>query len=84
MIAGPSLDCLESDVLIRIARHRQAQNTAGTLPVSIFVTFAALTVGMIIGWAQQSQRNVEPQGSEAIVLADEARLEPSVLLAAAQ
>jgi hypothetical protein len=75
-----SLDRLELDVLARITRHREDQNDPGTLPAGLTLAVAALSVGMLIGWSQ-SQRAVSDPASERIVLADEARLAPSTLLA---
>ena len=75
-----ALDHLELDVLARIARHREDQSDPETLPTGLTLAIAALSVGMVIGWTQ-SQRAVSDPASETIVLADEARLAPSTLLA---
>jgi hypothetical protein len=81
--APNSLDRLESDVLARMARHREARSSAGTLPTGLALAALALSVGMLIGW-NESQRVTTSRGSESIVLADDARLAPSELLASAR
>lgn len=75
-----SLNDLESTVLARIARHREEQLDAGTLPTGVALAAVALTVGMVIGW-NQSRQLTSPHGSETMLLADDARLAPSSLLA---
>ena len=78
-----SLDQLESEVLARMARHRESRSSAGTLPVGLALAVIALSVGMLIG-RHESHPSAFSRGSESIVLADDARLAPSELLASAQ
>jgi len=78
-----SLNDLESTVLMRIARHREEQLDPGTLPTGLALAAVALTVGMFIGW-NQARQSSSPHGSETMLLADDARLAPSSILASAQ
>jgi hypothetical protein len=73
------LDHLETDVLARIADYRRAGSSAGVYPVGAIVMVCALLAGIAIG-LQRSQP-APASGSEAAVLADDARLAPSALLA---
>jgi hypothetical protein len=77
-----SLEGLEADVIARIGRHRAGQDR-GTLPAGTLLAVVALTVGIAIGFSQ-AQGVPGAHGSESIVLADDARLAPSALLASAQ
>jgi hypothetical protein len=76
----PSLDQLEVQVLARIAAHRSAHT--GALPIGVVVTLSALVVGLAIGVAQSGGPHTS--GSETAVLADDAGLAPSTLLASNQ
>jgi len=80
---GPSLDGLESDVLLRIAAHRRSQNTRSALPVALLVAFTALASGLLTG-ISEPHRHGAGRGSEAALLADEVKLAPSSLLASNQ
>lgn len=74
------LEGLESAVLGRIAAHRLAQRDSGWLRLDLSVTIAALIAGVVIGhWVPHHQ--LASRSSETVVLADDARLEPSTLLA---
>jgi hypothetical protein len=70
-----SLDQLETDVLARIARHRNRRSSAA-LPVGVTLALLAMGVGILTGWSQTAQR-----GSESMLLADDVRLAPAELLA---
>jgi hypothetical protein len=79
----PSLDGLESEVLSRIATHRQAQRPTGALPVALLLAFTALASGLVTGIAGP-HRHSAARSSEAALLADEISLAPSSLLASNQ
>jgi hypothetical protein len=74
-----SLDQLETDVLARIARHRNRRSSAA-LPVGVTLALLAMSVGILIGWSQSAQLATRG-GSESMLLADDARLAPAELLA---
>jgi hypothetical protein len=76
----PSLDLLETDVLSRIAAHRQAQKNLRALPVMLLICFTALAGGWLTGWASPHHKAPAPR-SEAALLADDVSLAPSSLLA---
>jgi hypothetical protein len=78
-----SLEALEIDVLSRIAAHRQAEQSAGTLPIALLVSVTALASGLLTG-ISEPQRGASRQGSEAALLADDVSLAPSSLLASSQ
>ncbi len=78
-----SLDSLESDVLSRIASHRQAQRSWRALPVALLICFTALASGWVTGWAGPRHK-ARPAASEAALLADDVSLAPSSLLASNQ
>ncbi len=82
MKLDPSLDMLESDVLSRIASHRQAQQHLRALPVTLLICFTALAGGWLTGWAGPHHK--APPRSEAALLADDVSLTPSSLLASNQ
>lgn len=73
------LEHLESDVLARIAAHRNRRPNAA-LPAGLALGVLALGFGLLVGWSQ-----AQPPGSAAdganFLLADEARLAPAELLA---
>jgi hypothetical protein len=77
------LELLESDVLARIAAHRQAQKSLRSLPVAIMVCAIALASGWLTGMAGPRQK-ATPAGSESALMADDMRLAPSSLLASNQ
>jgi hypothetical protein len=77
--ADRRLEQLEADVLRRIAAFRQTGSSAGVYPVGALVTVCALLAGLAIGVRHAHQTVVT--GSEAAVLADDASLAPSTLLA---
>jgi hypothetical protein len=80
MTPADPLENLESDVLRRIAAHRLAERDSNWLRLDVSMTLLALVVGVVIGhWAPRHVSS--SRGSEAVVLADDARLEPSTLLA---
>jgi hypothetical protein len=81
--ADPSLDGLESDVLARIAGHRESMKSRSALPVALLVAFTALASGLLTG-ISEPHRHGTGRGSEAALLADEVRLAPSSLLASNQ
>jgi len=83
MKLDPSLDMLESDVLARIASHRQAQKHLRALPVTLLICFTALASGWLTGWASPHHK-APPARSEAALLADDVGLAPSSLLASSQ
>jgi hypothetical protein len=78
-----SLGGLETDVLEQIAAHRQAQRSAGTLPIALLVAITALATGLLTGISEPNQKPIG-QGSEAALLADDVGLAPSSLLASNQ
>jgi len=78
-----SLDALETAVLSRIAAHRRAQESAGTLPIALLVSVTALASGLLTGISEPYQWAAR-QGSEAALLADDVSLAPSSLLASNQ
>jgi hypothetical protein len=78
-----SLDALEIHVLSRIAGHRHAQQAAGTLPIALLVSITALASGLLTG-ISEPYRWATRQGSETALLADDASLAPSSLLASNQ
>ena len=75
----PALDRLESDVLARMATHRVARRSAGTLTAGLALAALALGTGLVTGRSQSQGATV--RGSERIVLADDARYSPAELLA---
>ena len=79
----PSLSRLESDVMSRIALHRQAQKSLHGLPIALLICFAALASGWLTGW-ERPHHKASPSGSEAALLADDVSLAPSSLLASNQ
>jgi hypothetical protein len=83
MKLNPSLDSLESDVLTRIASHRQAQESLRAVPVALLICFTALAGGWVTGWANPHYK-ARPAASEAALLADDVSLAPSSLLASNQ
>ncbi len=72
-------DGLESDVLSRIALHRQSENSTGALPVALPVAHRA-GKRLADRYRDTPQRNSSPHGSEAALLAEDVALTPSSLL----
>ena len=83
MNTDSSLERLENDVLARIVAHRQMQSGRHSLPVGVLVVVCALAAGLGAG-IFHSQRLPYGGGSESVVLAEDASLAPSTLLASAQ
>jgi hypothetical protein len=82
MKAERRLDLLESDVMARIASHRQAQKSLRSLPVAALVCAIALAGGWLTGMEGSRQKSAaQPAGSESALMADDMRLAPSSLLA---
>jgi hypothetical protein len=77
--ADRRLEQLEEDVLRRIAGYRRTGSSNGVYPVGAIVTVCALLAGLAIG-VRLADR-APASGSEAAVLADDASLAPSALLA---
>jgi hypothetical protein len=78
-----SLDTLESDVLLRIAAHRQTQKSLRALPVAAVVCCTALASGWLAGSGRPHHR-VPRSSSEAALLAEDVGLAPSSLLVSNQ
>jgi hypothetical protein len=76
-----SLDALESELLARIAAHRVARKTSATLSVALLLAFTALAGGVVTGITEPRHKTA---GSEAALLAEDAGLAPSSLLASNQ
>jgi ferric-dicitrate binding protein FerR (iron transport regulator) len=77
--AAAALAHLETDVLARMAAHRVARRSAGTLTAALALTVLALGSGLLTGWNQS--QGTAAGGAERIVLADDARYSPAELLA---
>ena len=80
--SDPSLARLEAAVLSRIAAHRDAVKAIRALAVPILITMTALASGLVTGIGQLHRRTTN--SSEAALLAEEATLAPSSLLASNQ
>ena len=80
--SDPSLARLEAAVLSRIAAHRDAVKATRALAVPILITMTALAGGLVTGIGQPHQNTTN--SSEAALLAEEATLAPSSLLASNQ
>ena len=79
-----SLDTLESDVLARIARHRESGAERASLSAGTLMVLAALATGLVIGFNRADDVAPGARDVESIVLADTARMAPSGLLASSQ
>ena len=73
-------DALEADVLARIAAHRLAQRSIGSLAVPLLVAFAALAGGLVTGISEPHPKALRLV-SEAALLDDDVGLAPSSRLA---
>jgi hypothetical protein len=81
--SDPSLAKLEAAVLSRIAAHRDGVKAMRALTVPVLITVTALASGLATGIGDQLHRRTT-NSSEAALLAEEATLAPSSLLASNQ
>ena len=80
----PALDRLESQVLARIGAYRQLERSRRTaLPIGLAIAVCSLAAGMSVG-VYHAPHAVRAIGSEAVILASDARLAPSALLTSGQ
>ena len=82
MSSVQSLDRLEQAVLERIQAHRALQQRR-RVPIALALAACALATGLGVG-VSRAQRSAQLPPSEVAVLADDAALAPSTLLASAQ
>jgi ABC-type dipeptide/oligopeptide/nickel transport system permease subunit len=82
MKADFSLAQLEADVFARMAAHRRMQSGRRSLSIGVLMVACALVAGLGAGLFHA--RGARAPGSESVVLADDASLAPSTLLANAQ